>query len=186
MFIRKTSDTDYFGRITRSLDAFRPLTFCNFDCKVLTSAISRGLHWYTMQCIHPPQRCISSRQMTDNIFEIEISALAQIACAPTDFAAAYLRVNHCWIFSVLENTGLPDCLRRFLRSISRDSITHLEFAGAERGQFPHGQKSTTRLSCECFFFYKGLRPYLPMAPRINYPKKRRQIGVLAAYAMCIR
>ena len=36
---------------------------------------------------------------------------------------------------MLENTGLPDFLCRFLRSIYKDSITHVEFAGAERGQF---------------------------------------------------
>ena len=58
--------------------------------------------------------------MTDNIFEIEITALAHVACAPqessvllTDFAAAYPSVNHSWIFSVIENTGLPAFLCRF-------------------------------------------------------------------------
>ena len=95
-----------------------------------------------MRCIHPSQRCNSSGQLTDNIFEIETTALAHVACAPqesgvllTDFAAAYPSVNHSWIFSVLENTGMPDFLDRFLRSIHRDSITNVEFAGAEKGQF---------------------------------------------------
>ena len=90
-----------------------------------------------MRCIHPSQRCISSRQVTDNIFEIETTALAHVACAPqesgvllTDFAAAYPSDNHSWIFSVIENTGLPYFLCRFLRSIYKDSITHVEFAGA--------------------------------------------------------
>ena len=131
VFIPKTSDTDDLGRILRSPDAHRPLTLCNCDCKLLTSAICWGLHWY------PSQRCTSSRQMTDNIFEIETTALAHVACAPfllTDFAAAYPSVNHSWMFSVLENIGLPSFLCRFLRSIFRDSITHVEFAGAERGQ----------------------------------------------------
>ena len=39
--------------------------------------------------------------MTDNVFEIETTALAHVACAPqesgvllTDFAAAYPSVNH--------------------------------------------------------------------------------------------
>ena len=84
-----------------------------------------------------------TRQMTDNIFEIETTALAHVACAPqessvllTDFAAAYPSANHSWIFSVLEYTGLLAFLCRFLRNIYRDSITHVEFAGAERGQFP--------------------------------------------------
>ena len=80
--------------------------------------------------------------MTDNIFEIESTALAHVACAPqesrvllTDFAAVNPSVNHSWIFSVLENTGLAAFLCRFLRNIYRDSITHVEFAGSERGQF---------------------------------------------------
>ena len=84
VFVPKTSDTDDLGRIIRSLDALRPKTLCNCDCKLLTSAICRGLHWYTMQCVHPSQRCISTRQMTDNIFEIETTALAHVACAPQD------------------------------------------------------------------------------------------------------
>ena len=71
VLIPKTSDIDDNGRNIRSPDALRPLTLCkltlcNCDCKLLTSAICRGLHWYTMRCIHPQQRCISSRQMTDN------------------------------------------------------------------------------------------------------------------------
>ena len=77
--------------------------------------------------------------MTDNNFEIETTALAHVACAPqeagillTDSAAAYPCVNHSWIFSVIENAGLPGFLFRFLRSIYRDSISHVEFAGAER------------------------------------------------------
>ena len=53
----------------------------------------------------------------------------------TDFAAAYPSVSHSWTFSVTENTGLLASLCRFLQSIYRDSITHVEFAGATRGQF---------------------------------------------------
>ena len=76
VFIPKTSDIDDNGRNIRSPDALGPLTLRNCDCKLLTSAICRGLHWYTMRCIHLSRRCISSRQMMDNIFEIETTALA--------------------------------------------------------------------------------------------------------------
>ena len=61
--------------------------------------------------------------MTDNIFEIETTALAHVACSPqesgipwTDFAAAYPSINHSWILSVIEKTELPDSISRFLRS----------------------------------------------------------------------
>ena len=80
VFIHNSSDVDN-GRIVRSPEALRPLTLCNCDCKILTTAICRGLQWYTMRCIHPSQRCISSRQTADNIFVIETTALAHVACA---------------------------------------------------------------------------------------------------------
>ena len=55
--------------------------YCEIALRLsLTSAICRGLQWYTMGCIHPSQRCISSRQMTDNIFAIETAALAHVSC----------------------------------------------------------------------------------------------------------
>ena len=87
----------------------------------------------------------------------------------TDFAAAYPSVNHSWIFSVLENTGLPGFLCRFLRSICRDSITHVEFAGAERGQFLRARGVRQGCLASGFLFAMAFRPDLPMAPRINYP-----------------
>ena len=131
VFIPETSDTDDLGRIIRSSDAVRALTLRNCDCKLLTSAICRGLHWYTMQCNHPSQRCMSSRQMTDNIFEIETTALAHVARAPqdsavplTDVADAYSSVNHSWIFSVLETTGLPNFLCPFFTNHSQGQTLH--------------------------------------------------------------
>ena len=61
----------------------------------------------------PSQRCISSGQMTDNIIEIETTALAHVGCDPqesgvllADFVDAYPSVNLSWIFSVLENSAL--------------------------------------------------------------------------------
>ena len=84
--------------------------------------------------------------MTDNIFEIEKTALAHVACAPrvsgillTDFAAAYPSVNHSCIFHVLENTELFEFICRFLRRVFYDSTTRVEFAGTTRGQFLTGR-----------------------------------------------
>ena len=74
--------------------------------------------------------------MTDNIFEIETTALAQESgILLTDFAGAYPSVNHSWIFHVLEKTELPEFICRFLLRIYYDSTTRVEFAGMTRGQF---------------------------------------------------
>ena len=80
--------------------------------------------------------------MTDNIFEIETTALAHYACTLrdsviqlTDFACAYPSVNHTCIFNVLEKAGLPVFIRQFLRMIYSNSVTDVEFAGKTGGQF---------------------------------------------------
>ena len=123
VFIPKTYDIDNGGRIVRSPEALRPLTLCNCDCKILTAAICRGLHWYTIRCIHPPQRCISSRQMTDNIFEIETTALAHVACAPQGSGLIErfcCCISQCQSLLDLPCTGkteLPEIICRFLRKI---------------------------------------------------------------------
>ena len=62
--------------------------------------------------------------MTDNIFDVETTALAHVPCAPresfnllTDFAAAYPCANRSWIFLVLEKAELPEFICRSLRRI---------------------------------------------------------------------
>ena len=118
-----------------------------------------------MRCIHPSQSCISSRQTTDNIFEIETTALAHVACAPresgillTDFAAAYPCVNHSWIFHVLDKTELPEFICRFLRRIYDDSTTHVEFAGTTRGQFPTARVVRQGCPASGFLFAMAFDP----------------------------
>ena len=101
-----------------------------------------GMHRYSTRCIHPAQRCISSRRMTDNIFEVEATALAHVACATresnillTDSADAYTSVNHSWIFHVFEKAEVPGFIYRFLRMIHCNSTTEVEFGEKTRGQF---------------------------------------------------
>ena len=124
VFISKSSDVYNSRRLVRSPEVLRPLTLCSCDAKILTTAICRGIPWYTMRCVHPSQRCISSRQMTDNIFEVETTALEHLACSPqelgillTDFAAAYPSVNHSWIFHALERAELPEFICSGLSSL---------------------------------------------------------------------
>ena len=90
-----------------------------------------------MRCIHPSQRCISSRQTTDNIFEIETTALDHVACAPQE--SGILLPPHIFV-SITPSMywRRQNCLNlicRFLRRIHYDSTTRVEFAGMTRGQF---------------------------------------------------
>ena len=113
----------------------------------------------------------------DNIFEIETTALAHVACTPqesgillTDFAAAYPSVNHSWIFSVLENTELPRFICRFLRSIYSDSITHVEFAGADRGQFLMARGVRQGCPASGFLFAMAFDPFFRWLQEAVIPK----------------
>ena len=158
-------------------DALRPLTLCNCDFEILTSAVCRGLHWYTTRCIHPSHRCISSRQMTDNIFEIETTALAHVACAAkesgillTDFAAAYPSVTHSWILSVLEKTELPDFICHFLRKNYRNSTTHVEFAGATRKQFRMARGVRQGCPASSFLFTMAFDPIFRWLQETVFPR----------------
>ena len=103
------------------------------DCKIITTAICFGLHWYSIRCIQPAQRCISSRQMTDSIFMVETTALVHVASATRD--SGIFMINHSSIFHVLEMTELLVFIRQFLRLIYNNSIADVEFAGKTRGQF---------------------------------------------------
>ena len=80
--------------------------------------------------------------MTDNIFEVETTALAHVACALQEtgiilanFAAASLSVSHSWIFHVLERTELRGFICRFLRMIFCNNTTQVECAGKYGRQF---------------------------------------------------
>ena len=97
--------------------------------------------------------------MTDNIFEMEATALPHVACATrdsgillNDFACAYLGVNHYWIFHALEKAELPEFIRRFLRKIHSDSTTHLKFAGMTLGQWIMTRGVRQGCPASAFFF----------------------------------
>ena len=142
VFIPESGEVNAQGLLIRSPGSLRPLTLCNCDCKILTAAMCSGLRRYSVECIHPSQRCVTQRIMTDNIFEIETAAIAKRTCYSedpgillTDFACAYSSVDHWWIFMVLERAGAPETLQSFPRGIYADSITHVEHFGAARGHF---------------------------------------------------
>ena len=115
--------------------------------------------------------------MTDNIFEIETTALAHVASALresgillTDFAAAHTSVNHSWILFLLEKTELPDFICRFLRSIYRDSTTHVEFAGATRGQFSMARGVGQGCPASNFLFAMALDPIFRWLQEMVIPR----------------
>ena len=190
VFISKTSDIDDNGRIIGSQEALRPLTLCKCSCKLLTTAVCRGLHLYTMRCIDPSQRCVSSRLTTGNIFEIETRAPAHVVCALqesgillTDFAAAYSSVNLSWIFHVLEKTDLFEVICLFLRTVYY-STTRVEFAGMTRGQFFTARSVRQGCPASGFLFVMAFDPML-LSTRRDHSKEHCWPGLPTACSVCV-
>ena len=141
--------------------------------------------------VYPPSPAMCLyRHMTDNIFEMEATALAHVARATrdsrillTDFACAYPSVNHSWIFHVLEKSGLPRFIQQFLRIICNNSVTDVEFAGKTRRQLlmARGVRQGCRASgflfamafypiCRCL--HGSIIPMNPGDPKFLHPLPR--------------
>ena len=75
VLIPRSNTTDERGRIVRFSDAVWPPTSCNCACKILMTTLCSSLQQYSVSCIHTAQRCVATKQVTDNIFQIE-TALA--------------------------------------------------------------------------------------------------------------
>ena len=100
--------------------------------------------------------------MTDNIFEIETTALVHVACTPqdsgvflTDLAAAYPSVNHSWIFGAREHWIAWLSLPLPTKHLQGQHHTR-GICGSRARTIRDGQRSTTRLSCEWLSFRNGL------------------------------
>ena len=131
--------------------------------------------------------------MTDNTFEIETTALAHVACAQeasgvllTDIAAAYPSVNRSWIFSVIENTGLPAFLCRFLRSVYRDNITRVEFARADRGQFLMDRGVRQGCPASGFLFVLAFDPIFRWLQQVVIPSNPDNLEFFATCSVRLR
>ena len=61
VFTPKNSDANAQGLLIRTPEALRPLTLCNCDCEVITSALCAGQRKYSIGCVHPSQWCVAQR-----------------------------------------------------------------------------------------------------------------------------
>ena len=95
-----------------------------------------GLHLDTMRCIRPSQRRISAKHMTDDIFEIETTALAHAGCVPRSFfffkkkkLLPHVRVGIMQGSSMYwRKTEMPEFICHFWQIINYDSTTRVELA----------------------------------------------------------
>ena len=107
--------------------------------------------------------------MTDNIFDLETSALAQYACLTrdpgilmTDFACAYASETHSWIVNVLDKAELPLLISQLLRMFCSNKHDRGRIRRQNQRTLSHGKRCKTRMSYQ-LCPVRGLRPHLSLA-----------------------
>ena len=101
------------GLWIRTSEALRPKTLCICNCNIITSAIYTGPRKHSIECVHPPQRCVTQRTMTDITVESETLRSRSVPGTlktlrfflPTSLAP-FSSADHSWIFVVLERVGV--------------------------------------------------------------------------------
>ena len=79
---------------------------------------------------------------------------------------------------MLESTGLPGFLCRFLRSIYNDNTTHVEFAGAEWGQFLMSRGVRQGCPASGFLFAMAFDPIFRWLQETIIPKNPDNLDFL--------
>ena len=140
--------------------------------------ICRDPQWYTMKCIHISQRCISSRQMTDNIFEIENKCLDTCYVHSTRISYPvdwyYTRVYQRQ--SLLDFPCARECriIRVHLPFFAKDLLRQYHTRGICRNEprtVPHDQGRDEMLSSERLSIAYDFRTYLPLTPGRDHLKE---------------
>ena len=117
-----------------------------------------------MRCIHPSQRCISSKQIPVNIFEQESVILL------TDFVAAYPSVDHSWILTATEKTELHVFLSAASFKVFTTTAPRMwNSREATRGQFLMARGVRQGCPASGFIFAMAFDPFFRWVQETVFP-----------------
>ena len=118
----------------------RPLSIVNTENRLMASAVRLAMEPILDGVISPEQRgFIRGRSMLANIVEVEHEMMRyalkynRAAAIMFDFSAAFPSLDHDYMFSVLEDIGIPSGLIRFIKSLY-DQQTGYITLGAGKGE----------------------------------------------------
>lgn len=102
-----------------SVSAYRPITLCNVDYKILAKVLAARLQSVITRLVGEHQTCgIKGRNIQTNIhvarsvFELCQHSARQVAFLQVDLEKAFDRVSHAFLFSLLQHLRLGDVLLR--------------------------------------------------------------------------
>ena len=117
------------------LSNYRPISLINADVKIITKVLSERLKLALPSIIHPTQTAVYKRRIDQNIHLVR--DLIDIANRDNDTAAfifldqekAFDRVNHNFLFRVMETFGIGDTFIAWVRKIYSNATSILGING---------------------------------------------------------
>ena len=114
---------------------YRPIALMNVDIKILTKLLSLRLKFVLPTIIHESQKAVYGRRINDNINMVRdiidlVNKNDDEACLLfLDQEKAFDRVNHDFMFSVLETFGFGDSFIHWIRLLYSNASTETNING---------------------------------------------------------
>lgn len=130
---------------------YRPIALMNVDIKILTKLLSLRLKFVLPSIIHESQKAVYGRRIGDNINMVRdiidlVNKNDEEACLLfLDQEKAFDRVNHDFLFSVLETFGFGNSFIHWVRLLYSNASTEININGFLTDNIP--LKSGVRQGC---------------------------------------
>jgi hypothetical protein len=148
---------------------YRPITLLNADYKVLTSILSTRVKDLCLRLVGPTQFAfLRGRQCADNLMATQLAIEHQLrskaygAVVLLDWAKAYDRVLHSWMYKVLARLGFAPRFGAWIRSLYAEAQSCFLVNGhiSSGVQLKRGVRQGDSLSCYLYL--------LVMVPLVNH------------------
>ncbi|CAK0841609.1 unnamed protein product [Prorocentrum cordatum] len=151
----------------RPAAATRPICLGSADVKILAAACVMPIAANSATLIGEEQKCVSERDMVENVVRAEawgvekyMTASSDAALLLTDFASAFPSLAQEWLFFVLEAMGIPSPLVHFFRMMYSDSTAILSLRGRRHGLIRIASGVKQGCPASMFLFVLAVNPLL--------------------------
>ena len=142
------------------------------------------------QAVHPVQRCVSTRQITKNIFEIETAAQAECTCMSEDSGncsqISLVRASYREPWLDLRGHWQKQAFLHFctFSLLKKRQLHHCSGAcWSSKRSICYGKVCQTRTPCQRFSVHDGCRLHLQMASWHGNSEGSLPTTVVAAHSM---
>jgi hypothetical protein len=124
---------------------YRPITLLNTDYKIFARVLAGRVHSVLGGVLHPSQYCGSpGKSIFDAVATVrDAIAYAEVSRSPLcvlslDFAEAFDKVSHTYLFEILRSYGFSDRFLERVRMMNTKAVSVVQINGHMSGPLPIG------------------------------------------------